>query len=203
MDLDPVTLSRAQQGQRAAQAVVLRRYAPTLRSLVRRFIPPSRGGQADVEDALQELMIKVLQALPQYRAERTASLGTWVFTVAHRWLLERSRGQRLEVVASTEGKAQAEAVADHRPGADDGVAAKDIRQALEQALATLSLPLRRTFVLARVHGLALEVIADQEGVPLGTVKSRLHHARAQLVVALRGQLDALGVTHGNVAIRHS
>ena len=44
---------------------------------------------------------------------------------------------------------------------------------------------RRVFVLTQVHGQPLEAVAEVEGVPVGTLKSRLHRARAALAVTLQ------------------
>jgi DNA-directed RNA polymerase specialized sigma24 family protein len=43
-------------------------------------------------------------------------------------------------------------------------------------------------VLTQVHGQQLEVVAQVEGVPVGTLKSRLHRARAALAVSLAPML---------------
>ncbi|HEY0840530.1 MAG TPA: sigma factor-like helix-turn-helix DNA-binding protein, partial [Vulgatibacter sp.] len=55
---------------------------------------------------------------------------------------------------------------------------------LEAALARLPDVQRRTFLLAAVHGQPLEAIAAGDGVAVGTVKSRLHRARAELATIL-------------------
>lgn len=56
---------------------------------------------------------------------------------------------------------------------------------LEAAVASLPEPQRRVVVLHHLHDQPLEAIADAEGVPLGTVKSRLHRARNRLSEILR------------------
>jgi len=73
--------------------------------------------------------------------------------------------------------------------ADAQIEASEQRAALEDALQGLSEIHRRVFVLASFHHQPLEEIARVEGVPLGTVKSRLHRARAELVLTLGAALD--------------
>lgn len=177
MELDPLTLARAQRGEPRAQEAFLLRYARPLRALVARAGAPGR----DPDDALQDLFIKLLAVLPQFKADGPASLSTWVFTVAHRALLESRRKKHLELVELDD----AVHPVDPAPRPDAVLERRELSLRLEAALATLPLPMRRVWVLARVNGQSLEAIATAEGIELGTVKSRLHRARALLVLALR------------------
>lgn len=85
---------------------------------------------------------------------------------------------------------RADKVADSGPGGDALVERRELRERLERALGQLPEEQRRVFVLAQVHQQPLEQIAECEQLPLGTVKSRLHRARAALVLLLGGALDA-------------
>ena len=62
------------------------------------------------------------------------------------------------------------------------------RRALETALGALDPEKRAVFVMFELEGMSGQQIADELGVPIGTVHSRLHHARA----ALRASLTAAG-----------
>lgn len=179
MELDDATLARAQRGDRDAQTAFLRRYAGPLRSLVRRL------GMLDVDDQLQELFLTLLQALPRFTPEGPARLTTWVFAVAHRQILAMRRKPRLMLVPVEEGAD----VADAGPSLDVLLGNKRLQAALEDALGKLSDAHRRVFVLTQLHHQPMESVAEVEGVPLGTVKSRLHRARAELVVLLGPALD--------------
>jgi RNA polymerase sigma-70 factor (ECF subfamily) len=180
MELDQATLARAQRGDRAAQTAFLRRYAGPLRALVRRL-----GSGCDVEDQLQELCLTLLKALPRFVPEGAARLTTWVFAVAHRQLLAARRKPQLALVPMEEGAA----VPDAGPSLDVLLGDKRLHLALEEALAKLSHAHRRVFVLTQLHHQPLSSVAEVEGVPLGTVKSRLHRARAELVLLLGPALD--------------
>jgi RNA polymerase sigma-70 factor (ECF subfamily) len=186
MDLDAATITRAQRGERQAQAVFLRRYAGPLHSFVRRMAPGP-----DVDDRVQEVLAKLLQVLPRFTPHGSASFSTWVFTVAHRWLLDVHKRRHLSLVPMEAGLS----IADPTPGAEAQVAAKQTLATLEQAILTLPEAQRRVFVLAHVHEQPLEEIAVVEGVPLGTVKSRLFRARAALACALGPVLDRTEGAH--------
>jgi len=170
-------VDRLRRGDRAAQDVFLRRYAPVMHAFVRRAGPRD----ADVDDLTQELLEKLLGVVARFDFDGPAILTTWVFTVAHRWLLDEKKRRHLQLAAMDEGAD----VADPREGADASVHQQQLDAMLERALTQLPEAQRRVFVLTQVHGQPLEAVADVEGVPVGTLKSRLHRARAALAVTLQ------------------
>ena len=176
MELDRITVERLRRGDRGAQDIFLRRYAPVLHAFVRRA-----GPQADADDLTQELLEKLLTVVSRFDFDGPAILTTWVFTVAHRWLLDEKKRRHLSLAPIDDGLE----IADGRPGADVAVHQQQLDAALEAALAQLPEAQRRVFVLTQVHGQPLEVVAEVEGVPVGTLKSRLHRARAALAVTLQ------------------
>ncbi len=179
MNLPAETIRRAKAGDLRAREELLRTFAGRLRALVRRW-----GSPMDPEDQLQALFVKLLQVLPQFRLDGRAQLSTWVFTVAHRTLLEQRRRPRLAVVPLE----HAEDVADQRC-TQKALEQGELRRKVDRAIAELPDEQRRVLVLAQIHHQSLEAIADVEGIPLGTVKSRLHRARAELVSKLARALE--------------
>lgn len=181
-ELDRALVERARAGDRRAQEAVVRRYVAPLHALARRVVP-----SADPDDLAQELLRKILEALPGFDPAGRATLSTWVFTIAHRYLIDVGRRRRL-VELPLEAGLQ---VPDDGPGAERIAGGRQLVGRLESALARIPEGQRRVFVLALVHGQPLESIAEAEGVALGTVKSRLHRARAELASALaEGDGDA-------------
>jgi len=84
------------------------------------------------------------------------------------------------------------------PAAPDPIVSIDDRDALERAFARLSPEHRAVFVMHHYAGLPLQAIADVVGVPVGTVKSRLHNSIQNLRAAL--EADArLGVAEVKTA----
>jgi RNA polymerase sigma-70 factor (ECF subfamily) len=179
-ELDAVTVQRARRGDRAAQEIFLRRYVRPLHAFLRRS-----GLSHEADDATQELLAKLIRVLPQFDPNGTASLTTWVFTVAHRWLIDEKRKRHLSVAPLDE----ALQVADAQPRPDEQLASRQLRSELERAVSQLPEAQRRVFVLFNVHQHPLEQIAEVERVPMGTLKSRLHRARAALASALFPLLD--------------
>ncbi len=181
MGPDPATIALAQRGSTDAQALILRLCSGSLRGLIRRL-----GSPGELEDQLQDLYLKILAALPRYRIGGPATFNTWVTAVGHHWLLDQRRRFRPRLVPLS----QADAVSHAEGAADQAVEDGELRAALDRELQRLPELQRRVFVLASFHHQPLEEIARIEGVPLGTVKSRLHRARAELVLALGARLDA-------------
>jgi RNA polymerase sigma-70 factor, ECF subfamily len=156
----------------AARAALVAQHGPLVWGLCRRLC-------AEPEDAYQEVWARVFAALPRFDADGTATLRTWVATITHRHLVDRHRRRtvRGEVVELGELPAPLEG---------DPVERRRDRDRLEAALQRLPEAHRRVVVLHHLHDLPLDRIATDEGVALGTVKSRLHRARARLLELLGG-----------------
>jgi RNA polymerase sigma-70 factor (ECF subfamily) len=75
------------------------------------------------------------------------------------------------------------------PAAPDQMVSVDDREALERAFKRLSPEHRAVFVMHHYTGLPLAEIADVVGVPIGTVKSRLHHSIRNLRAALEAEAE--------------
>ena len=170
----------AVRGDPAARRALVERYGPLIYGLCRRLDP-------DPEDCYQEIWEKLLRALHRFDPDGPASFKTWAATVAHRHLVDRHRRRKVRGAALTLGGRRGEP-ASGQPGALEAVEVLERREALERALARLPEAQRRAVVLHHIGGLSLERIARQEGVPEGTVKSRLHRGRARLARYLSEEL---------------
>lgn len=188
-ELDELTIRRAQRGDASAQAAFLRRYVRPLHAFIRRV-----GMSDEVDDLTQELLQKLLVVLPRFQAAGSATLTTWVFAVAHHWLLDMKKRRVPHLVSLDEGLM----VPDVQPSPAKALENKQLKAALEKAITALPEAQRRVFLLAHVHQQPLEVVADVEAVPVGTIKSRLHRARVALAKALAPQFQEGGDPHAVV-----
>ena len=155
------------RGDAADRRSFVEALTPLVWSICRRMDP-------DPEDACQEIWEKVLRALPTFDTTGSASASTWVATISHRHLVDRHRRRTVRGIAVSPDDLPTRA--HQRP---------ELAR-LESALQSLPENHRRVVLLHHVHGVALEDIAAEEGVPVGTIKSRLHRARARLVEDLGG-----------------
>ena len=182
-------MQRAQRGEPAAQRELLLRYAGVLRGLVQRVSP---GPASEVDELTQAALHRLLEALPKFDVAGSAKLTTRVFSVVHHFLIDISRKRHLRAVPLDEAANEV----DVRESPFEVVARSELRTALEDAIALLPTDQRRVFVMAHVLDQPLEIVAQTEGVPVGTIKSRLFRARALLATQLGPHLVS-GGHHGN------
>ncbi len=134
----------------------------------------------DIEDAEQATLVAVGLRLDQFEA--TSRFTTWLHQIAtnEAKMLIRARERRPSTaVAEPE-------TAPFLARLSTMLADRDL---VDRALAGLPDDLRRTITLREIDGLDYADIAAKLGVEVGTVRSRLHRARAQLVEQLRSHLD--------------
>jgi len=139
------------------------------------------GNEADAKDLAQGAFIRVWRALR--RIEPGAPLEGWLHRIVTNLYIDLLRRrpkvhlQSLdEPVATDSGEMQRER-ADPNVDVERTVLDAALDRRVQEALLDLSADLRMGVVLADVEGYAYEEIASMMGVPIGTVKSRLHRAR--------------------------
>ena len=129
-----------------------------------------RVGVDRAADASQETFLTAQKVFHKFRGE--SNLTTWLFGIAHNECRRLSRKQRFEPVLLE--------IDPERPSDGNSETAIVDRQALNQALCKLSPEHREIVILHEIEGLTYEEAALVLSVPVGTVKSRLHHAFLQL-----------------------
>jgi RNA polymerase sigma-70 factor (ECF subfamily) len=133
------------------------------------------NNEADALDAVQDGFINVLRNLKQFRAQST--FRTWLLRIVSHAALDLGRSRRRREARFVDS------LTDH---ASNGVTMQDamngteLRQLLEQALATMPEAQRQTFVLHLDGELSYQEIAETLALPIGTVMSRLYYARQKL-----------------------
>ena len=139
------------------------------------------GAKAEAEDLFQELLIKAFGKLDDLVAiDEPAS---WLCRVMyHLFIDEQRRFARRRMQTIEESQLAGDGL-EGLPGSDDPVQHNErleASQRLEKALAQLSDDHRIVVLLHDTEGYKLSEIEELTDVPLGTVKSRLHRARARL-----------------------
>ena len=167
----------ARDGDRLALGAFVRQSQGEVWRLVAHLTDPS-----EADDVTQDVYVRAWRALPAYRAD--ASARTWLFAIARRACADslRARGRRRRLAARVEGAASA-----GDPTSPDGSGV----QALNALIAELSPDRREAFVLTQLVGTSYEEAAGICGVPVGTIRSRVARARAEMIEAL-GAAEAAG-----------
>src|SRR5690349_5631487 len=87
--LDELTLRRAQRGEERAWRELVERYQAPVHALIWRLLAGRSRHRAP--DLVQETFVRVLRALPTWDPSGTASLQTWILTIATRLTLNELR----------------------------------------------------------------------------------------------------------------
>ncbi len=141
------------------------------------------GRHEDALDVSQEVFVNAFRKLGSFREE--ALFTTWLhrMTVNAALDLARRRSRRDATPLDVIGE-----VADSRMGPEDAAIRADRAAAVQKALTKLTPEYRAVIALHDLQDLDYAQTAETLGVPLGTVKSRLHRARLQLAKLL-GHLE--------------
>ncbi len=165
----PVAAARA--GDPAAWDVLFHRYQLPLYSYVQEL---TRHEQTSL-DIVQETFIKAVRHLGSLRAD--AKFGGWLFRIAHQLCQQHWRKTR--PIESLDEVPELELATDAANPAEELVSTEQ-KELFLAAIDLLPAGHRAIVLLHYLEDFDLAEIADITGVPLGTVKSRLHHARQKL-----------------------
>jgi len=166
-DLDAL-LAAARGGDDAAGAALVR----ASQAEVWRFVASLVGVDA-ADDVTQDTYLRVFRAMPEFAGRSTTR--TWLLSIARRACADHVRAAvRQRRLAGAAARA---AGGDTTPDHAGLLGAADLLRRLD--------PDRRSaFVLTQVLGLSYAEAAEAEGVPVGTIRSRVARARAALVEAV-------------------
>lgn len=189
--LERLFLRRLQRGEPRAFRELVQKHQDRVFSMSLRML----GDRREAEDLSQEVFLAVHRHIPRFRGQ--CRLSTWLYRITRNHCLNRLKylekreseeltdaNQRGESAAEAELPLVAQA---DRP--DRALLGAEERHQVHAALQRLSTEHRLLVVLRDIEGLSYEEIARIADVPEGTVKSRLHRARA----ALADLLEAAGM----------
>lgn len=189
---DAMLVERSLAGDQRAYELLVIKYQRRIQRLIGRMVR-----DVDlIEDIAQETFLRAYRALPKFRGE--AQFYTWLYRIAvntaKKFLLELKRAPTF--VANVAGNS------------DDGdetfytkneltnnetpeilLAAKEVAEAVNQAMQALPEDLRQALVLREIEGLSYEEIATMMACPIGTVRSRIFRAREAISLKVGPLLD--------------
>jgi RNA polymerase sigma-70 factor, ECF subfamily len=159
------------------QAALLREihdaHGPQLQRYVLRL---TRGDREFAEDVVQEALLRLWQK-PAVLEQSSDSVRAWLFTVARNLVIDDRRSARYNRELQPETMPE-------RPSPDAIGPAFD-KWLMSDALVTLTPEHRAVLVRSYYLGQTAAEIAQHEGIPAGTVKSRQHYALRALRIALQ------------------
>lgn len=170
-------------GDVAAFGVLVTRYRARVVVLARRMLAAQASDEA--EDVAQEAFVAAYDKRSSFR--RGEPFRPWLYRIAVNRCLDRLRSE-----SRRPALLEIESVPEPSLSGGDPVEAlltEEGEKLLSAAVAALPPKLRAVFLLRHLDDLSYEEIAAAVGVPLGTVKTHLFRARAQLRGALSEYLD--------------
>lgn len=188
---DECLLSEFLAGRLEAFETLVQRYAGELFHFVSRFV----GRSAAAEDVVQETLLQVHQSAAGFDGQRR--FKPWLFTIAANKARDalRSRVRKREFSMDTaldgageEPRSFLHVLEDDVQQPIDTLAAGEQREQVRQVVEQMPEHLREVLVLGYYHQFPYKEIAETLGIPLGTVKSRLHAAVAHFATAYRKRL---------------
>ena len=183
---DTDLLRRIGEGDVGALAALYDRYAPSMLAIAIRIV----RDRTEAEDVVHDSFVLVGERAGQYVADR-GTVAAWLITLVRNLSIDRKRrndrrGAIARDVFAHEPTVESPSDADPETSA----LGADRRERIRRALATLPDVQRTTLEVAFFEGLSYPEIAEREGVPLGTIKSRAARALAALRDALNQGEDA-------------
>jgi len=144
----------------------------------------------DAEDVAQETFIRVFRAL--YRYDPARPFAAWLFTIAARLCIDAIRRRKLSPVSLFQRDAETLEertieVVDPGPGPEELTSWEEEERRAQTLIDSLPPHYRIVVMMRHQQDLSYEEIADALRLPLGTVKARIHRARALLKSRLEGR----------------
>jgi RNA polymerase sigma-70 factor (ECF subfamily) len=183
---DQALVDGLRRGDGQAYRELLRQYEHRVFTIAYRML----GNRQEAEDVTQDVFVSLIRAIHSFRGDSLFS--TWLFRVAvnhvknHIKYLRRRRQQLKVAWDAHPGWEPRMADDGHFPTVgrvdrpDQETSARELAAKALGALGDIDPEFREALVLREIEGLSYDQIAEITGVPEGTVKSRIHRARAAL-----------------------
>ncbi len=172
---DAYLLGCITNGDAEAVRPLIERYAKPLAAVLQRALGPS----PDVDDVYQETWIRVVRSAHRY--DPAQRFSSWLFTIA--WNLVKDRWRKRVEHADVDFAA----MPSHDASIEERLVASGEAERVRALVARLPERLSQAILLRYFEELSEKDVAARLGVPVGTVKSRLHHGLRKLAESMNGE----------------
>lgn len=191
---DLYLVERALDGDIVGFEKLVTRYQNKIIGYVGRMLD---GDREEAEDIAQETFIKAYRSLDSFRGQ--ASFSTWLYKIATNLCIDRARTRKrrpqqaysLDEPIDKDEDEGAREIPDTRYEPTKGVERDEMRALVRETVAEMPEKMRQVLIMCDLQGMPYEDISAVLDVPLGTVKSRLFHARADLARRLRPYMSGV------------
>jgi RNA polymerase sigma-70 factor (ECF subfamily) len=193
MTTDEELVARSRGGDLESFNQLILRWERPIYALAYRVI----GREDDARDVCQEAFLRAFRALPGFKGQ--AKFSSWLYRITLNLCRDWIRRQRRAPVSQMPEDADPLEFAGERAGPvesiEDLAARHEMTAVVERAMKRLPDEQRTAIILKEYHGMTFQEIADLQGCPLSTVKTRLY----QGLVVLRRELQEQG--HMEVVVK--
>jgi RNA polymerase sigma-70 factor (ECF subfamily) len=141
--------------------------------------------RALAEDCVQEVFLRLVRHRGSWRPD--AKFTTYLYRIAENHWIDRYRSRRsappgtsLDALAQDEGEQAGSAFAAQGPDPSQAAHARDLGERIRRAVLRLTPEQQQVFALGQTRGMRYEDVSQVLGIPVGTVKSRMHAAVLRL-----------------------
>ena len=177
-ELELCLVARAAEGDRDARHELFERH----RHAAFRVAVRITGNEEDAFDVVQDSFIKAFEGLSGF--QRGASFKTWLLRIVNNRSLDYLRSRKVCLAVSLDDGDERGPTGDLLPAGGDQPDARleqhELKKRIEQAMGSLPPEQRSVFGLCAGGELTYGEIAEIVGIPIGTVMSRIYHARRRL-----------------------
>ena len=185
-DSDAILVERALDNDLAAFEQLVARYQNKITAFAARML----NDRDEAEDVAQEAFIKAYRSLEGFRG--ASSFSTWLYRIVTNLCIDRARARKrrpqqaysLDEPFDRDEKGGRE-LPDFSSEPGKEVERDELRQQVRTTVAEMPEKLRQVLIMCDIQGMPYEQIAQVLDCPIGTVKSRLFHARADLARRLK------------------
>ena len=165
------------EGDTAAFGELVRRYQDRLYNTVYRLL----DNADDAQDVVQDAFLNAYQSLEGFKGD--SQFFTWLYRIAVNTAISHKRKQRLtlSIDGGRNGEGRVEPLdASDSSRPEHGLERAEEERRVQRALNRLSAEHRAVLIMKDMEGQKYEMMAEVLGVPIGTIRSRLHRARTEL-----------------------
>ncbi len=181
-DLDEIlAIQKTLQGNKESFSIIVQKYAPIFYTLSYRIL----GNAEDAEDAVQEIFLRVYKSLTSFRLGQR--FYPWIYTIAInciRTFLKRKKRRSDNEMLQFETSLPGSSPENETRNPSVILEVKEGEKIAQKAIISLKPKYREVFVLRHIEGLSTSDVAEILNIPEGTVKTRLHRAKKEIIKQL-------------------
>ena len=179
---DEELVARSRSGDAESFNQLISRWERPIYALAYRVI----GREEDARDVTQETFLRAFRGLAAFKGQ--AKFSSWLYRIALNLCRDWIRRKKRSPIATLPEDVELEdLVSDAAPTetVEDLVSRRELSELVEAAMARLPEEQRTAIILKEYHGMTFQEIADLQGCPLSTVKTRLYQGLSVLRRELR------------------